>query len=65
MNSLVRLLARVKARITRSSPSGEEESHHHFPSLPPKRDRNRHSQREFRHRDRTLAPGPEEEAEEQ
>jgi hypothetical protein len=63
MNALQKVLAAVKARFSRASHSSEPQPHQHFQSLPPKRNRNRHSQRSFQHHDRTLAPDPD--AEEQ
>jgi hypothetical protein len=59
MSRLARLLAFLKAKVSGGAHGSKHQPHHHFPSLPPKRDRNRHSQREFRHRDRSLAPDPE------
>jgi hypothetical protein len=59
MNALQKLLASLQRKFRGGSQHGEQEPHRQFPSLAPKRDRNRHSQREFRHRDRSLGPDPE------
>jgi len=51
MKSIRQIFAALKAwlGITRQAP--EPPAHHEFPPLPPKRQRTRHSQREFRHRE--------------